>query len=93
MHHLRTQVAGGKSTVWQYTQDWINAIYGSPEAAAAAGYVPSTVRAGGSLMFLPPADAVAHQGPGSGLVSNGGEPLRLNQVQWLSRLHTPTPRY
>jgi hypothetical protein len=43
-----TQVAGGKSTVWQYTQDWINAIYGSPEAAAAAGYVPFTVRAGGS---------------------------------------------
>jgi hypothetical protein len=54
--------------VWQYTQDWINAIYGSPEAAAAAGYVPSTVRAGGMVTFLA-ADAVAHQGPGSGLVA------------------------
>ena len=31
--------------MWQYTQEWINAIYGSPEAAATAGYVPSTVRA------------------------------------------------
>lgn len=45
-HRLRilSQVMGGKPVVWEYTQQWINSIYGSAEAAAASGYKPPPVR-------------------------------------------------